>query len=67
MKWSMIAACPSHMCSFNMGSTAGTKTDILCLMFVYVCLCRDWFCGLTRERHIYIYIYMVLRCAFAYN
>ena len=36
-EWSMIPACPSLMCFFNRGDTAGTKSSkIRCSMFVYV-------------------------------
>ena len=39
-EWSMIPACPSHMCFFNRGDTEGTTSSkILCSMFVYV-LCK---------------------------
>ena len=35
----------------NKGNIEGTNFENLCLLFVYVhfylCLCRDWFCGVT--------------------
>ena len=45
-EWSMIPACPSFMCFFNMGDTEGTNSSkILCSMFVhglfYVNSCLD--------------------------
>ena len=54
----MIPACSSLLCFFNRGNTEGNNSSkILCLMFVYVCfvlcLCREWFCGLTSKR-VYI-------------
>ena len=36
-EWSTIPACPSLMCYFNRGNTAGTNSSKMCLMFVYVC------------------------------
>ena len=44
MEWSTIPVCPSLVCFFNRGDTAGTNSSkILCLMFVsvlfYVNLC----------------------------
>ena len=36
-----------------MSSLAGTNSSILfvCVYYMYVlCLCRDWFCGLIREK-----------------
>ena len=50
-EWSTIPACPSLMCFFNRGDTAGTNSSkVLCPLFVYilfyVTLCHDWFCGL---------------------
>ena len=33
----MIPACPSLMCSFNMGDIEGTYSLKICVMFVYVC------------------------------
>ena len=37
-EWSTIPACPSFMCFFNRGDAEGTRSsNILCLMFVYVC------------------------------
>ena len=53
-EWSTIPACPSLMCSFNSGNTEGTDSSkmcvwCLCVFFFLLCLCTDWFCGVTCE------------------
>ena len=52
------------MCSFNRWNTEMTNFEnYVCVCFV-LCLCRDWFCGLTWQK---LYIWEVLKCTFAYD
>ena len=79
-EWSMIPACPRVMgyvlfYCFHRGKTKRTIFKNWCFMFMYVCfalcLCRDWFYGLSWERvYIYIHTYMrrrFLKHTFAYK
>ena len=52
------------MCSIDRGNIEGTNSSKIglmfdvyeCVVFVSVCMHRDWFCGLTWEM-VYIYIH----------
>ena len=70
MKWSVIPACPSIMCSFSMGNIEGTNTSIffiwcLCMyVLFYVCKVIGFVEWLDRG---FIYRRRVLKCAFSYD
>ena len=44
-----IPAFPSLIYSFNRGNTEGTNSSkfVFVNVFDFLCLCKDWFCGLT--------------------
>ena len=67
----MIPVCPNLTCFFffffNRGNIKGTKSEHLCLMYVYfvLYLCMGCFCSFDLRKSLQVK--GVLKCAFAYD